>query len=263
LAIAARFGAPTFFITMTCNANWPEIQSQLKPGQNYTDIPVVVARVFHRKFVEFQKRGLPHSHILVKYASDCSSPADIDAVVSAEMPENEDDARLVRRYMMHNHANPKGPVQNLNTYCQRVDTKGSVTCRFHYPHPVTPNTSIDNTGRVTYRRRRPGDEMVVPHCLPLLRELKCHVNFEAASSSQLFQYLFKYIHKGALGLCRLGRCDIYNSPHFLQVHDPDAVVDEIEDYWKARYLSAMEATWRILGFSITRKEPAVTALPVH
>ena len=42
LAIAAAKGNPTFFITMTCNSNWPEIQSQLHPGQDFTDIPVVV-----------------------------------------------------------------------------------------------------------------------------------------------------------------------------------------------------------------------------
>lgn len=41
-----------------------------------------------------------------------------------------------------------------------------------------------------------------------------------------------------------------------------AAIDEIEDYWAARYLSATEATWRILGFTITKKTPAVTALPV-
>ena len=45
--------------------------------------------------------------------------------------------------------------------------------------------------------------------------------------------------------------------------DHDDHVDEIEEYWKARYLSAMEATWRILGFHITKKEPSVTALSVH
>lgn len=55
LAIAAKFGAPTFFITMTCNAKWPEIQSQLRPGQDYTDIPVIVARVFKRKLALLMK----------------------------------------------------------------------------------------------------------------------------------------------------------------------------------------------------------------
>jgi Helitron helicase-like domain at N-terminus len=32
LAIAAAYGPPTFFITMICNADWPEIQSQLCEG---------------------------------------------------------------------------------------------------------------------------------------------------------------------------------------------------------------------------------------
>jgi hypothetical protein len=40
-------------------------------------------------------------------------------------------------------------------------------------------------------------------------------------------------------------------------------VDEIEEYWNGHYLSAMEATWRILGFHVMKKDPAVTCLPVH
>jgi hypothetical protein len=37
---------------------------------------------------------------------------------------------------------------------------------------------------------------VVPHCLPLLRKFRCHLNMECANTSHLFQYLFKYVHKG-------------------------------------------------------------------
>jgi hypothetical protein len=40
-------------------------------------------------------------------------------------------------------------------------------------------------------------------------------------------------------------------------------VDEIEDYWKAHYLTAEEAAWRILGYHISHKEPAVSSLTVH
>ena len=40
-------------------------------------------------------------------------------------------------------------------------------------------------------------------------------------------------------------------------------IDEIEDYWKARYLTAGEATWRILGYNITKMKPAVTAIAIH
>jgi hypothetical protein len=126
LAVAAMYGPPTFFITMTCNTNWPEIQSQLRHGQDFTDIPVVVIRVFKRKIVlleqalktmfphaggllycihsiEFQKRGLPHAHVLLKYRKDCITAADIDAVVSAEIPSNPSDAALVQGSMLHKH----------------------------------------------------------------------------------------------------------------------------------------------------------------
>jgi hypothetical protein len=40
-------------------------------------------------------------------------------------------------------------------------------------------------------------------------------------------------------------------------------VDEIDEFWDARYLSAGEAAWRIMGFHVTKKEPAVSALPIH
>lgn len=216
LAIAAVYGGPTFFITMTCNPEWPEIQSQLRPGQDFTDIPVVVVRVFKRKLallqkalkkmfpnagrqlysihsIEFQKRGLPHAHILVKFFRDCVNPRDIDIIVSAEIPTNAEDASLVKRFMMHNHPAPDKP---RSKYCQREEPDGSRSCRFRYPHPLQEVTTVDTEGRVHYRRRRPGDEMVVPYCLPLLRKYQCHLNFEVANTSHIFQYLFKYIKKG-------------------------------------------------------------------
>jgi hypothetical protein len=49
LAIAAQYGPPTFFVTMTCNPLWPEIQEKLLPGQSHIDIPDVVVRVFREK----------------------------------------------------------------------------------------------------------------------------------------------------------------------------------------------------------------------
>ncbi|CDO71194.1 hypothetical protein BN946_scf184845.g64 [Trametes cinnabarina] len=226
LAIAAMHGAPTFFITNTCNRAWPEIVSQLRPGQEYHDLPVVVCRVFKRKLallqqtlrttmfpdagkllymvhsVEFQKRGLPHAHILLKFSQDCSTAQAIDSVISAEIPSDPEDASLVRR--------------------------------------------------------NPGDEMVVPYNLELLRKYKCHMNFEAANSSQLFQYLFKYIHKGP----DRTKYRIFSGAQS-SGNSPLERIDEIEEYWDARYLSATEATWRILGFHITHKHPGVSSLPVH
>nr|VWP00470.1 Ubiquitin carboxyl-terminal hydrolase 7 [Ganoderma boninense] len=271
LAIAAAYGPPTFFITMTCNPDWPEIKAQCRPGQTFRDVPVVVCRVFKQKLsmlehdlrtmfpnaggveyiihsVEFQKRGLPHAHILVRYAKDCVLPDDIDSVVSAEIPDDPADAQLVREFLIHDHKPYCSPQQPDGTRGQ---------CRFHYPKPLQQHTSVDSIGHVHYRRRKPEDAFVVPHCLPLVRKYHCHINFEVANTSHIFQYLFKYIHKGP---DRAKFAVVSDAP---SSQSSTAHVDEINEYWDGRYLSAAEATWRILGFHITKKDPAVSALPVH
>jgi hypothetical protein len=43
------YGKPTFFITVTCNPNWPEIQRHLFPGQSAADRPDLIACAFHAK----------------------------------------------------------------------------------------------------------------------------------------------------------------------------------------------------------------------
>ena len=206
LAIAAAKGNPTFFITMTCNSNWPEIQSQIHPRQDFTDIPAIVVRVFKCKLmllllalksifpqagqllycihsVKFQKCGLPHAHILVKYASECIHPDNINSIVSAEVPDDMNDALLVNTFMHHNHPTPNWPPSK---YCQYKLPDGTRMCHFKYPHPLQPITTIDTDGHVHYRWRKPRDEMVVPHCLPLLRKFQCHINFEVTNTSHIF-----------------------------------------------------------------------------
>ena len=86
LALCRAKGKPSFFITITTNPNWPEIKAKLAPGQTASDIPVVVCRSFKARLemaikamrkhfgtivylirvIEFQKRGLPHAHLIIK-----------------------------------------------------------------------------------------------------------------------------------------------------------------------------------------------------
>ncbi|XP_034905294.1 uncharacterized protein [Populus alba] len=85
-------------------------------GKNYTSI------VFNRKpsvydvcAVEFQKRGLPHTHLLVWLAPEFKfrSPEDVDSIISAEIPDKHQDPicfEIVSKFMMHGPcgaANPK------------------------------------------------------------------------------------------------------------------------------------------------------------
>jgi hypothetical protein len=71
---------------MTCNPDWLEIKSRLHPGQHAYEAPIVVAHTFKNHLqrltdilkmkmgtltymttsTEFQKRGFPHSHIVIQ-----------------------------------------------------------------------------------------------------------------------------------------------------------------------------------------------------
>lgn len=55
LAIVRRMGRPYFFITFTCNPQWPEITSQLLSNQKPSDRPDLTAKVFKLKLTQFMK----------------------------------------------------------------------------------------------------------------------------------------------------------------------------------------------------------------
>src|SRR5277367_3878334 len=112
MAICRHFHKPDIFLTMTCNPNWPEIQSTLLPGQKAEDRPDIVTRVFNMKkdallkevksgifgryvasvhTIEFQKRSLPHMHLLIFLGPECKicTPSDVDRVTCAQIPDPE------------------------------------------------------------------------------------------------------------------------------------------------------------------------------
>ncbi len=128
LAIVRQMGKPDLFITMMTNPPWPEVMENLLPGQTANDRPDLVARVFYLKFtemvsdlqkrhvlgrvvaaiytIEFQKRGLPHVHILVILAENDKprTESDIDCIISAEIPDALIDPELhatVKQCMLH------------------------------------------------------------------------------------------------------------------------------------------------------------------
>ena len=117
MAICRAFRKPDIFLTMTANPNWVEIQEALlkEPtvdGQRQAavDRPDIVARVFEEKkkallkeikgglfgktsamvhTIEFQKRGLPHMHLLIFLdpAYKIRNAEDVDSIVSAQIPD--------------------------------------------------------------------------------------------------------------------------------------------------------------------------------
>jgi hypothetical protein len=112
MAMVSRFGRPDLFVTFTCNPNWPEIRENLDYCRAPNERPDLVTRIFKHKLqamlhefvddgilgdvkaytyvVEWQKRGLPHAHILLilDEKSKIRSPIDIDRIVCAEIPSS-------------------------------------------------------------------------------------------------------------------------------------------------------------------------------
>jgi len=108
LAFVRHFGKPDLFITFTCNPKWKEITENLLLGQKSHHRHDLIVRVFRLKLkslmhfltngeafgparchmytVEWQKRGLPHAHILL-WLTVRLDPNKIDSVITAEIPD--------------------------------------------------------------------------------------------------------------------------------------------------------------------------------
>ncbi|KIJ42722.1 hypothetical protein M422DRAFT_254176 [Sphaerobolus stellatus SS14] len=105
LGIAHSAGRLTFFITMTCNLNWPEIKAQLAPGQSAADAPVIVAQfgklIYMIKVIEFQFQGLLHAHLILWVEPELPVEC-IDQLIICQLPENDLDLRAkIIKWMTH------------------------------------------------------------------------------------------------------------------------------------------------------------------
>lgn len=276
-----KYGGADLFITMTTNPKWPEIENNLLTGQASYDRHDLISRVFHLKqkrlidlltkekifgsvrcymfSIEWQKRGLPHSHNLL-WLEEKVRPNEIDRLISAEIPNPDTDPilhRIVKTNMIH------GPCGTFNSSSPCMK-EGRCTKRF--PKKFCDETVTGENGYPWYRRRRPqnsgfiaeinmrgqcvtvDNRWVVPYSPVLSRAFEAHVNVEYCASVESIKYICKYVNKGS-----------DQATFGLQSSDRD----EVTKYQSGRYISTSEAVWRILGFSIHDRHPTVMHLDVH
>ncbi len=212
MAIVAKYGKPDLFLTFTCNPKCPDITQNLPHGQRAEHRPDLVARVFekqlhellediHKKHVlgkpvalvhviEFQKRGLPHAHLLIILEADSKlkDMHDIDSMIRAEIPDPDDEPELydvIKTCMIH------GPCGNLNPHsvCM-VDG----VCSKNYPKDFNEETPLSVDGYPHYRRRDNGrtiqigrvevdNRYVVPYNSYLSQKFRAHINLEACMTT--------------------------------------------------------------------------------
>ncbi|MGA1502986.1 MAG: hypothetical protein ACO38Z_10310, partial [Candidatus Nanopelagicales bacterium] len=325
MAMLARFGPrPDLFVTFTCNPGWSEITEHLLPGQVASDRPDVVARVFTIKLkalmdeitkegifgkcqafcysIEFQKRGLPHCHILLILdpRDKIKEASDVERIVCAELPPDrgsghadEQGAILrarVTRDMLHSRcvrddgspvldAAGKPARQCLQDKHPDADTP-VFECSKHFPKSFSTETAWRQGDKYpTYRRREPasyagarftsraGDDYdnrwVVPYSPYLLLRYDAHINVEAVISPFRIKYLYKYIHKGGDRATVEQTRERRQGTAAAARSDSNEPVDEIADYQDLRMIGSIEACWRIFAFDMANRDPAVYALPVH
>ncbi|KAI9080609.1 hypothetical protein K1719_037415 [Acacia pycnantha] len=183
MVICAWAGYPDIFITFTCNPMWPEItrncdQDGLKP----CDRPEILSRIFNLKLhklmrtlkdqkifgsikadvytVEFQKRGLPHAHIILwlSESDKIRSSFEVDQLISERYQINLKTLNYEHGY----------PTYHRRDYGHMVSRKG---------------VKLDNRS-------------VVPYNATLLKLFGGHLNIEKTNQSCAIKYLFKYISKG-------------------------------------------------------------------
>ncbi|UYV67664.1 hypothetical protein LAZ67_5001520 [Cordylochernes scorpioides] len=277
------YGRPDLFLTFTCNPAWAEIKNLLLPGQQSSHRHDLTARVFKQKLkcfidlivknhiygptrcwmysIEWQKRGTPHAHILI-WLEEKILPTQIDNIISAELPDPQEDPELyqiIKKYMIHG---PCG-AQNPHSPCIK-DGK----CTKKYPRDLVHDTQTGGDGYPLYRRRKPEDgghtatiklnhvgfevdnRWIVPYSPLLSKAFDAHINVEYCNSVKSIKYICKYVNKGS-DMAVFG------------LQNPNAPVNEIDQFQMGRYISSNEAVWRILGFDIHERSPAVVHLSVH
>jgi hypothetical protein len=282
-----NYGRPDLFVTFTCNPKWQEIQEELPLGQAPSDRHDLLARVFKQKLIklikivtkshvfgptrcwmysiEWQKRGLPHAHILI-WLKDKIKSDQIDSVISAELPDPQQDPRLfeiIIKTMIH------GPCGNINPASPCMEKK---KCTKRYPRQLLRDTETGDDGYPLYRRRSTEDggitakikmrinnsiqeieidnKWVVPYCPLLSRIFQAHINVEYCNSVKSIKYICKYVNKGS-------------DQAVFGLEKDGTAVDEIKHYQLGRYISSNEAVWRILDFPIHERYPTVVHLAVH
>ncbi|XP_025018654.1 uncharacterized protein LOC112539989 [Tetranychus urticae] len=290
MAVVRKFGKPDYFLTMTCNPKWPDFDQVLETYDKIEHRPDLIVRVFHCKVVElrdmiveqkifgsvtnlvyvieFQKRGLPHVHMLLG-VDDPFKPSDIeriDRVVSAEIPNPTDNKLLydlVKKFMIH------GPCVNYNSNSPCISSDG--TCSKGFPKTMNEETSIERSGFPAYRRRNQGrtiqmsnavrqididNSFIVPYNVLLLKYFRCHINVEICATINSLKYLYKYLFKG------------YDQTNLrvVETSSSDASVlnyDETANFQNSRFVGATEAAHRILGIPMHFNLHTVVDLPVH
>ncbi|XP_019225161.1 PREDICTED: uncharacterized protein LOC109206760 [Nicotiana attenuata] len=233
ITLVQRFGKPDLFITMTCNPSWTEIKEHLWSTDEAQNRPDLITRVFRAKIEEL-KTDILKQNIFGKVVAFMYT------------------VKFQKRGLPHAHfLIILGNEHKLLT----VEAYDDII-RAELPDDKAEPDSLyrrRNTGEVVkVREQYLHNSWVVPYNPYLLGKFNCHINVEVCSDIKVVKYLYKYICKGheKIAFC-------------VQNNNTNIEIDEVKEYRSARWVSPLEAVWRLFGFPISEMSPSVYRLQLH
>jgi hypothetical protein len=177
--LVIHFGKPDLFVTFTANPTWEEVVGALFERQSTANRPNIIARVFRAKLkdlikliksnkafgkiraliytIKYQKRGLPHAHILIFLDSGhaFSEPELIDNLILAELPDQRLDpdrslTAIVKQMIVHGLC---GPLKPGAACMRKTNPNAPLTYSKRFPKLFTKETTVGSNGYPEYRRR--------------------------------------------------------------------------------------------------------------
>ncbi|POS86701.1 hypothetical protein EPUL_003475 [Erysiphe pulchra] len=259
MAITRAIGNPSLVLNFTANPSWPEIPENLEHHQTSDTLPDLIAKVFKLKLdqylhdvkernvcgttigsqlsIEYQKRGLPHGHLLLFLHPDCvpCTPEQVDQLVRARILTDDPVlAAIVKSQLTHDEKCSKGYPKR---WCE-----ATVLRENSYPEYTRP----DNGVRWGTERLMFDNCWIVPYNPYLTKKYGAHLNVEVACEDAI-KYLSKYIYKGS-DRATLAVPGVHN---------------EIDMTLQGRYIRPVQAIWRLMGYTTHKEKPAVMQLPYH
>ena len=96
--------------------------------------------------IEFQKRSLPHMHMIVCLNNPINTEAKIDRIIQAYIPDQTTEPILHQRVVTHMMHGPCGEL-NKNAVCMK-----EAKCGKRFPKPFQEITQLQENSYPTYKR---------------------------------------------------------------------------------------------------------------
>ena len=286
LAMSRKFGQPSFFITLTQNDNWIEIQNYIHNGPGHDgqqratyarfelndiypgkDYSVETVEAYNNRLKLFKEQVLFNKNGPLGEVIDfwdrkefqsrgaihnhmvvwCKEGTVPDNVVCAELPRGDDKEPMV--------AVLRSYVERLQVHRCRKDKcikdsyiNKSKKCKYGFPYPMQEEEGLNKAGnRFLPRRTCKEDSNVVPYNPEILLLWGAHMNIQKVTASGWEMYLAKYVAK--------------TEPSFsLQVSKG---ASDPEKYIRTRIVGRLEVDHINLGHFLSSSSRQVIYLPTE